>query len=81
MRDHNSNKTKLSWSKRMVRKLFNIKSESEDPPHQPQHALAHNGGGYLSFSTNNSSNYNSIILSLSSARVHNIISVFLVGCR
>ncbi|KAG4984286.1 hypothetical protein AAZX31_10G233400 [Glycine max] len=41
MRDENSKRSKLSWSKKMVRKFFNIKSKTED---SQANGVAYGGG-------------------------------------
>ncbi|XP_019423455.1 PREDICTED: type IV inositol polyphosphate 5-phosphatase 7-like isoform X2 [Lupinus angustifolius] len=55
MTDHNSNQSKLSWSKRMVRKLFNIKTKSEeDSPHPTEDSVSYNKGGDVEYRRQNS---------------------------
>ncbi|XP_058778446.1 type IV inositol polyphosphate 5-phosphatase 7-like [Vicia villosa] len=55
MNDVYTNKTKLSWSKRMVRKFFNIKCKTqEDTTTHPREAFASRGGHGLEFRSRSS---------------------------
>ncbi|GMP56364.1 hypothetical protein CsSME_00020884 [Camellia sinensis var. sinensis] len=42
MRDENTKKSKLSWSKKLIRKWFNIKSKTEE--FQAEHEVVYGGG-------------------------------------
>ncbi|XP_022138567.1 type IV inositol polyphosphate 5-phosphatase 7-like isoform X2 [Momordica charantia] len=58
MSDGNSKKNKLSWSKKMVTKWFNIKSKSESEDYQADHGVYRGGDVEYRTSISEKENYN-----------------------